>query len=83
MSTSPFSRRFGLVVRRERLKAKLSQEKLAELAELHPTYIGMVERGVRNPSIDVAARIAAALATPLSRLIESAELTRTKSERRK
>ena len=43
------------------MAAGLSQEKLAETAGLHPTYVSMVERGIRNPTLDVAARIAKAL----------------------
>ena len=38
-----------------------SQEKLAEKADLHPVYIGSVERGEENVSIDSLARIAKAL----------------------
>ena len=48
----------------------MSQEKLAERAGLHPTYIGMIERGVRNATLDVAARIAKALKVELPKLIE-------------
>ncbi len=50
----------------------MSQERLAELAKLHPTYISMVERGLRNPTLDVAARLAEALTIPLSKLVEEA-----------
>jgi transcriptional regulator with XRE-family HTH domain len=71
------SKRFGRVVRERRLAAGLSQEKLAEKAALHPTYISMVERGARNPTLDVAARIADALQTTLARLIEDAQDRRT------
>jgi len=55
------------------MAAGLSQEKLAEVARLHPTYVSMVERGIRNPTLDVAARIAKALKISLPRLIEQAQ----------
>lgn len=43
-------------------KAKgLSQEELAFACELHRTYISGVERGIRNPTVTVVAKIAAAL----------------------
>lgn len=61
MSESPLSKRFGVTVRKRRSEAGLSQETLAELAQLHPNYVGMVERGIRNPTLDVASRIAKAL----------------------
>jgi len=48
-------------VRRYRKKAGLSQEKLAERAGLHRTYIGGVERGEYNVSAINIARIAQAL----------------------
>lgn len=55
------------------MAAGVSQEKLAEAAGLHPTYVSMVERGIRNPTLDVAARIAKALKVTLPRLIEQAQ----------
>lgn len=61
------------MVRGHRNKAGLSQEKLAELAGLHPTYVGMIERGVRNATLDVAARIAQALKADLPKLIREAQ----------
>jgi transcriptional regulator with XRE-family HTH domain len=70
---SDVSRRFGTVVRERRIAAGLSQEQLAEAAGLHPTYVGMVERGIRNPTLDVAARIAKALKISLPRLLEQAQ----------
>ena len=68
------SKDFGAVVRDRRKSAGLSQESLAEAAGLHPTYISMVERGVRNPTLDVAARIARALKVTLPRLIEQSQV---------
>lgn len=52
---------FGSKVRKYRLKKKLSQEKLAELADLHRTYIGQVECGKRNLALKNIAKLARAL----------------------
>lgn len=60
-------------MRRRRIAAGLSQETLAEKADLHPTYMSMVERGVRNPTIEVAARISRALRMGLPDLIIEAQ----------
>jgi transcriptional regulator with XRE-family HTH domain len=69
MSVSRLSQAFGSAVRDARLKKGFSQERLAERAGLHPTYVGMIERGVRNATLDVAAKLADALETPLPKLI--------------
>lgn len=64
---------FGQAVRKLRLAKGISQEKLAEAAEIHRTYIGDVERGTRNISLVNMTKIAAALDVPLSRLIQDME----------
>lgn len=48
----------------------LSQEALADLVGLHRTYIGSVERGERNISIDNLERIAVAFDISVSQLLE-------------
>jgi transcriptional regulator with XRE-family HTH domain len=51
----------------------LSQEGLADLAGMHRTYVGDIERGLRNPSYRNLVRLAAALEVPLSELVGRAE----------
>lgn len=77
MPTPSISRQFGLAVRRRRVAAGMSQENLAERAALHPTYVSMVERAVRNPTLEACARIAKALKISLPRLIEEAQQQRS------
>jgi transcriptional regulator with XRE-family HTH domain len=64
---------FGQAVRKFRLKRALSQERLEELADIHRTYTGDVERGTRNISLVNMIRIAKALQVPLSRLVQEME----------
>jgi len=61
--------KFGRNVRRLRQQRNLTQEQLAFDAEIDLTYIGGIERGKRNPSLLVMARIAQALSVPLTRLL--------------
>ncbi|MGA9069029.1 MAG: helix-turn-helix transcriptional regulator [Terracidiphilus sp.] len=66
-------RAFGEAVRKFRTARGLSQEKLAEHANIHRTYIGDVERGLRNIALVNMHRIAAALELSLSELIGEME----------
>jgi transcriptional regulator with XRE-family HTH domain len=59
----------GKNVRRFRRQRKLTQEELAFEAEIDLTYMGGIERGKRNPSLLVMARIAEALSVPLTKLL--------------
>jgi transcriptional regulator with XRE-family HTH domain len=60
---------FGTVVRRKRLAAGLSQEGLSAAAGLHRTYVGLLERGLRMPSIRVAKQVAEAVGTTVGDLL--------------
>lgn len=62
--------RFAANIRDQRLAKGLSQEDLADLCGLHRTYVGSVERGERNISIDNMERLADALEAPLESLIK-------------
>lgn len=64
---------FALNLRRAREKLGLSQEALADAAGLHRTYVGSVERGERNISIDNIDRLALALGVSPASLLEEPE----------
>ena len=64
---------FGRVVRRRRESLRLSQEKFAEHANVHRTYISSIELGKVNVGIEVANALASALGMRLSDLIRKAE----------
>ena len=59
---------FGKRLREVRVAQKLSQSTLAEKTGLHTNYIGMVERGERNPSLINVNKLAEALKLSLSEL---------------
>jgi len=63
---------FADSLRKARLAKGLSQEDLAELADLHRTYVGSVERAERNVSIDNMEKLAKAVGLPLSKMLEEA-----------
>jgi len=62
--------RFGQNLRKIRERVGISQEKLAELAGLHRTYVSSVERGERNISLLNIDRLAKALAVPMAKLMQ-------------
>jgi transcriptional regulator with XRE-family HTH domain len=64
---------FGKAIRSFRESKGLSQELLADLADIHRTYIGDVERGERNISLVNMSKIAKALRVDLSVLIRKME----------
>lgn len=55
-------------MRRLRQSRRMTQEELAFEAQIDLTYVGGIERGRRNPSLLVMARIARALSVPLTKL---------------
>lgn len=70
MSVSTNARElFAKRLRQIRLSKGLSQEALADLAGLHRTYVGSVERSERNVSIDNMERLAKALEVDISELL--------------
>lgn len=66
-------KRFGLVVRRRRDNLGIPQDELARRAGLHRTYISLVERGQRNPTLEVIQALAHALKTTMTALLDEVE----------
>ena len=60
----------GQRIRNYRTAKGLSQERLAELSGCHPTYIGQIERGEKNATIESIEKISTALQISLSQLFE-------------
>lgn len=68
----------GRVVAARRKRLGLSQEALAEVTGLHPTYIGLIERGLRCPSARVILALGEGLGTTGSSLLASVERAQAK-----
>ncbi len=60
----------GKAIRVQRMRLDLTQEVLAERAELHPNYLGRVERGEEHISLAALRRIAKALSVRVCDLVE-------------
>ena len=67
-NTIKIEKKFGRLVRKLRKKAGYSQEELADIAGIHRTYLGCIERGERNCSLKSIERIANALKVPIYEL---------------
>lgn len=67
---SEIAKIIGQRIRNYRTKQGLSQEKLAELSGCHPTYIGQIERGEKNATLESIQKFSFALNVPLSKLFE-------------
>jgi len=61
--------KFGEKIREERHKKGLSQEELASKANVHRTYIGMIERGEKNITLVNIKKVARALDIPINQLL--------------
>ena len=70
---APELEKFGEQVRQLRKALGLSQEDLAELTDLHRTYIGGIERGERNVALINIVRLAKALKVSPSELLKGIE----------
>lgn len=67
---SEISIKFGAKVREIRISKKLSQEQLAHLADVHRTYVGMIERAEKNITLINVDKIAKALKVNIVELVK-------------
>lgn len=67
-SSTNITEKLGQKIRIERQRRKMSQEKLAELADLNRNFIGMVERGESNITVKNLAEIAKAFGMKIEEL---------------
>jgi transcriptional regulator with XRE-family HTH domain len=67
-------RRFGMALKEERQKAELSQEELAHRAGYHRTYVSLLERGEKSPSLRTIFNLCGVLNIRPSVLIARAEV---------
>lgn len=68
---------FGKVLRELREKNSLSQEKLAEFCDLDRTYISLLERGLRQPTLTTLFKLSSALKIKPSELVELVDIKLT------
>ena len=64
---------FGRVLRTVRREVGLTQEQLALAADIDRTFVSLIERGERQPTVRVLFKLAAALHVPAARLIQMTE----------
>ena len=71
---SDIAKVLGQRIRNHRTAQGLSQERLAELSGCHPTYIGQIERGEKNATLESIEKISTALNISLSKLFENLDV---------
>ena len=64
---------FGQVMRELRRKRGISQERLGQEAGFHRTYVSLLERGIKSPSLNALFELASVLDTTVTELVRQAE----------
>ena len=76
MADDDIVKRIGLNITIIRERRGLTQEKLAELADLHRAYIGQIERGEKNIGLRNLEKIANALSVDIRVLVDTSKVNR-------
>lgn len=69
----------GRTIKDLRIKKELSQEQLAELADLHVNSIGSIERGEKSPTVETLSNISRSLDTTITEIFQLTEKQLNKS----
>jgi len=67
-------KKLGAAIRARRKELHLSQEGLAEVVECHRNFVGRIERGEQNPTVDMLVRFANALESSVALLVKAADI---------
>jgi transcriptional regulator with XRE-family HTH domain len=78
MRHKDMAKAFGMILRKYRKTKEITQEALAEKADIDPKMISLIERFERNPSLNVADSIARGLGISLAQMIKEAEAVKKK-----
>ena len=73
LTVAKLQKQIAALIRRRRDTAGISQELLADRAGLHRTYISLLERGLRMPSLLVVQQLARGLGTTMTSLVQELE----------
>jgi len=73
LSRDDINKAVGQAIKEERQKKNLSQEKMALLANIDRTYASALERGIKNPSIEVILKISKGLDCPSWEIVQRIE----------
>jgi transcriptional regulator with XRE-family HTH domain len=81
MRRKDMARSFAVVLRKQRKLRGISQELLAEKADCDSTMVSQIERGLKNPTLNMGDSLAQGLGVRLSEMIKQAEDLRTKDKK--
>ena len=79
MRKTDMAKNFAVVLQKQRKAKGVSQEILAEKADCDSTMISLIERKIRNPTLNLADSLAQGLGLPLSQMIKDAEDLRARA----
>jgi putative transcriptional regulator len=69
-----------IVLQRRRKKKKVTQQDMAEILDISPVYYGMIERGERNPTLELAKNIADVLDSTVDEIFFNEKLYKMNSD---